>query len=330
MPAIGSTRTSVAPTPVPRRPVLRRRLEALRRTLRRDLASLRDRRRILAICLLALVGGIGLAGMWARGELGGSDARAYWAAVRIWLNGGDPYHPTGPFMPYVYSPWLLPLFMPWALLPIDVAWFAWRGATIVALLWTVAWAYRRHPLLTAGTAAVLAFPVFANLDTGNINVPMILLLWAAQFTRARTAGFLWALATAMKWLPVLFLPLLVPRARLHGVVLLAVAGGLTLLTLPMTIVQFQVLFAIPRPPRFDYLAYLWALVPWLWPRPDPLGFLRPAAWRRAIGGARVRWGAGVRTVARDPLHAARVAGPAAWASTRRFFGLAAEPGPDVA
>ena len=42
--------------------------------------------------------------MIARGEAGGADARAYWAGVRIWLNGGDPYHPTGPFLPYVYAP----------------------------------------------------------------------------------------------------------------------------------------------------------------------------------------------------------------------------------
>ena len=42
------------------------------------------------------------------------------------MNGGDPYHPTGPFLPYVYAPWMLPLFAPWALLPWDVAWFVWR------------------------------------------------------------------------------------------------------------------------------------------------------------------------------------------------------------
>ena len=87
--------------------------------------------------------------MIARGEAAGADARAYWAGVRIWLNGGDPYHPTGPFLPYVYAPWMLPLFAPWALLPWDVAWFVWRGGTILLLLWTIHWAYRRRPLTTA-------------------------------------------------------------------------------------------------------------------------------------------------------------------------------------
>ncbi len=56
----------------------------------------RDPRRVLAILLIAVVGGFFAAGLIARGEAAGVDARAYWAGVRIWLNGGDPYHPVGP------------------------------------------------------------------------------------------------------------------------------------------------------------------------------------------------------------------------------------------
>jgi hypothetical protein len=257
----------------------RRRGNVYRRSLRRQFSRLHDRRRLLAIFLLALAGGIGLAGMFARGELAGVDARAYWAAVRIWMNGGDPYHPASPFMPYVYAPWLLPAFAPWALLPWDVAWFIWRGGTILLLLWTVAWAYRRRPLATAAVAVVLAFPAFANLDTGNINLILVLVLWGARFAGPRTAGLFWALATTIKWVPAVFLGILAPRARLHGVLFLAIAGLLTLATLPLTIVQLTVLFAIPRPARLDYLVYLWALVPSIWLRPDPVWFLRPATWR---------------------------------------------------
>jgi Glycosyltransferase family 87 len=257
----------------------RRRGGVIRRALRRQVSHLRERRRLVAILLLALAGGIGLAGMFARGELAGVDARAYWAAVRIWLNGGDPYHPASPFMPYVYAPWLLPVFAPWALLPWDVAWFVWRGGTIVLLLWTVAWAYRRHPLATAVTALLLAFPAFANLDTGNINLVLVLVLWGARFTGPRTGGILWALAVAMKWIPIVFLPILAPKARLHGVVFLAVAALLTLATFPLTLVQLSVLFGLPRPARLDYLVFLWALVPSLWLKPDPAWFLRPATWR---------------------------------------------------
>ena len=300
----------------------RRKGGVFRRAFRRQVSRLHDRRRLLAIFLLALAGGIGLAGMWARGELGGVDARAYWAAVRIWLNGGDPYHPASPFMPYVYAPWLLPVFAPWALLPWDVAWFVWRGGTILLLLWTVTWAYSRHPLATAVVALGLAFPVFANLDTGNLNLILVLMLWGARFTGPRTAGLLWALATALKWIPVVFLPILAPRARWHGVVFLAIAGLLTLATLPLTLVQLSVLFELPRPARLDYLVYLWALVPSVWLRPDPAWLLRPATWRawtaRLLATGRA-WRDG------QPGDAGR---PPGWAgdrlraAARSFFGLA--------
>ena len=292
----------------------RRRGAVYGRSLRRQVSRLHERRRLLAIFLLALAGGIGLAGMFARGELAGVDARAYWAAVRIWLNGGDPYHPASPFMPYVYAPWLLPAFAPWALLPWDVAWFVWRGGTIVLLLWTVSWAYRRHPLATAVVALVLAFPAFANLDTGNINLVLVLMLWGARFTGSRIGGLLWALATAMKWLPLVFLPILAPRARLHGVIFLAIAGLLTLATLPLTLVQLAVLFDLPRPARLDYLVFLWALVPSVWLRPDPASFLRPATWRA--------WAEGWRADLSRPV--------ALSARLKRAFGLAPTAAPGAA
>jgi hypothetical protein len=230
--------------------------------------------------LLIVTFGCLAAGLIARGEPAGADARAYWAAVRIWLGGGDPYHPTGPFLPYVYAPWMLPFFAPWAFLPWDVAWYVWRGGTILGLLWTIHWAYRRRPLATAILVAILGFPFGANLDTGNINLPLTLILWAAQFSSPVIAGGLWAIAAWMKWVPLLFLPLLKPRARLFGLAFLVVSIVLSLATLPSTIVQLEVLFGFGRRPiRLDYIVFLWALVPVLWRRADPFGWLRPSWWR---------------------------------------------------
>ena len=123
---------------------------------------------------------------------------------------------------------MLPLFAPWALLPWDVAWFVWRGGTILLLLWTIHWAYRRRPLTTAVIVALLAFPFGANLDTGNINLQLTLMLWAAQFTGPRLGGLLWALATWMKWVPVVLWPILPARAKRWGLVWLAVSIGLSL------------------------------------------------------------------------------------------------------
>ncbi len=241
----------------------RRRVGVYRRALRRELSRLRDRRRLLAIILVSLVFSLLAAGMIGRGDAAGADARAYWAGVRIWLNGGDPYHPSGPFLPYVYAPWMLPLFAPWAMLPWDVAWVVWRVGTILLLLWTADWAYRRRPLLTALIVVLLAFPVGANLDTGNINLQLTLMLWAAQFTGPRLGGALWALATWMKWVPAIVWPILARPTRLWGVFWLAISIGLSIVLLPMTIVQFQALFGFgARPIRLDYLVYLWAFIPW--------------------------------------------------------------------
>jgi hypothetical protein len=258
----------------------RRRAGVYRRAIRREASRLRDHRRVIAIILLSLTFSLLAAGMIGRGEAAGADARAYWAGVRIWLNGGDPYHPTGPFLPYVYAPWMLPLFAPWALLPWDVAWVVWRGGTVLLLLWTIHWAYQRRPLTTAVIVALLAFPAGANLDTGNINLQLTLMLWAAQFTGPRLAGLLWALATWMKWVPVVFWVVLEPRARRLGLIWLCLAILLSIALLPMTIQQFQALIGFgARPIRLDYLVYLWAFIPWLY-RND----LRAVLARR-LGGA---------------------------------------------
>jgi hypothetical protein len=266
----------------------RRRAGVFRRALRREVSRVRDPRRVAAIVLLSLTFALILSGMIARGEAGGADARAYWAGVRIWVNGGDPYHPTGPFLPYVYAPWMLPLFTPWAALPWDVAWFAWRVGTILLLLWTIDWAYRRRPLTTALTVALLGFPFGANLDTGNINLQLTLMLWAAQFTGPRVGGVLWALATWMKWIPAVHWLVLAPRTRLWGLIWLAVSIGLSLVTLPLTIIQMQTLFGFgARPIRLDYVVYLWAFVPWFYRAQDPLAVLRLASLRSWLAGARV-------------------------------------------
>jgi glycosyl transferase family 87 len=295
----------------------RRRLDVQRRALRREVSRLRDRRRILAMTLLIITFGLMTAGILARGEPAGADARAYWAGVRIWLSGGDPYHPIGPFLPYVYAPWMLPLFAPWALLPWDVAWFVWRGGTIFLLLWTIHWAYRQRPLETAILVILLGFPIGANLDTGNINLQLTLMLWGAQFAGPVVAGLLWSVATWMKWAPVVLLPVLAPRGRLWGVVFLAAFGLLSLATLPLTILQLQALFGFgARPLRLDYLVFLWALVPYLWRKPEPFDFLHLAWWRE-------KWG---------ELH--RPTRAEAWATLRAWFGLSRtapnpRPAPDA-
>jgi hypothetical protein len=266
---------------------LPRRTGTVRRAIRRESARLRDRRRIVAMGLLIVVFGLAIAGMFARGDTAGADAQAYWAAVRLWLEGGDPYHPTGPFLPYVYAPWMLPLFIPWAMLPWEVAWFAWRGASLLLLLWSIRWAYARRPLPTAVLVLFLAIPVGANIDTGNINLLLAVALFGAQFVDARVGGLAWGLATWMKWVPAPLWLVLPAKARGWGLVFLLLSLLLSLAMLPLTIIQLQALFGFShRPIRADYLVFVWSAVPWWWRLADPFAFLRPSAWASAWGRSR--------------------------------------------
>jgi hypothetical protein len=310
----------------PSRPA--RRAGVIRRALRLEARRIRDPRRITAMAILVVAFALALAGMTARGHIAGADAQAYWAAVRIWLEGGNPYHPTGPFLPYVYAPWMLPLFVPWALLPWDVAWFAWRGGQILLLLWSIRWAYARRPLATAVLVGFLAFPMAANLDTGNINLLLALAIFAAHFTGPRLGGFLWGLATWMKWVPAPLLLVLPPRTRGWGLVFLVLSIALSVVMLPLTIVQFQALFGFgERPFRADYLVFVWSAVPWWWRLRHPFAFLSAAAWVAAWRVQRdrvLRWWRAFRL---EPRAMARATRTGAWVATRRFLGL---DGPDPA
>jgi hypothetical protein len=314
------TGTGQASTVVSSRPA--RRAGVIRRALRREATRIREPRRLAAMLILAVVFALTMAGMWARGENAGGDAQAYWAAVRIWLEGGNPYHPTGPFLPYVYAPWMLPLFVPWALLPWEVAWFVWRGGTILLLLWSIRWAYTRRPLPTAILILILAFPIAANLDTGNINLLLALALFGAQFLGPKAGGLIWGLATWMKWVPALLWPVLQPRARGWGLIFLALSALLSLAMLPMTIIQLQTLFGFgTRPVRADFLVFIWSAVPWWWRHRDPFAFLRLSAWREAgafqLARAR-RWWARFRA---DPRKTTGLAWTRLRVAIRRTVGL---------
>ena len=242
--------------------------------------------RLAAIALLSAALGLMAAFLFVRGSAAGADALAYWEGVRIWLAGGNPYDPPGLRLPYLYAPWLLPLFLPWAALPWPIAWFAWRMAMVLGFAWTVAWAYRRRPTWTALLVALLAIPLVATLDTGNVTLFLALGIWVAQSSGPRLGGALWALATAMKWVPAVLWLILPPAARRWGLVAIGVAVLLSLATWPQTLAQIEAAAAsgppnFPRPLRIDHAVLIWGAVPWLW-RDDLPGRIRDALrWRPA-------------------------------------------------
>ncbi len=254
----------------------------------------------------------------ARGELAGADARAYWGAVRVWIDGGDPMAPPPPYMPYVYFPWTLPIFAPWAVLPWDVAWFVWRAVNVVLLAWSAAWAWQRHPLATALLLAILAAPIATTLDTGNITLFAALAVWAAHFTGPRLGGFLWALASVLKWFPAPLWLILPPRTRRWGLAWVSLALLLSLATWPRTLEQIQLAISYPRPFRGDYLLLLWAAVPWAWSHPR---WFRREEWPALRAEARERIAGAARALrqAPDEPSGARRARIVAWG--RAFLGL---------
>ena len=93
----------------------------------------------------------------------------------------------------------------------------------------------------------------------------------------------------IKWAPAALILVLAPRARAWGLMWLGVAVGLSIVTLPLTIVQFQALFGFGgRPVRLDYLVLVWATIPWLWRHPGPLWWAHPRSWPRIARDLRDR------------------------------------------
>lgn len=226
-----------------------------------------DPKRLLAILILVVCGAAIAVWVLVRGDLVGADARAYWGGVRLWLGGGDPLDPPPPYLPYVYWPWSLPIFVPWAALPWETAWFVYRVFNVLLFAWSAAWAYRQRPLPTAVLVLIVTPALAATLDTGNITFLCAMGIWAAHFVAPRLGGFMWALAAALKWFPALLWLILPPRTRLWGIAWAALFGVLTLAVWPSAIRQLDLVINFPRPLRIDYILLIWAAVPWIWSHP---------------------------------------------------------------
>lgn len=285
--------------------------------MRQDLGFLRDPVRLAAI-LVVVICGAGIA-VWviARGDLVGADARAYWGGVRLWLGGGDPLNPPPPYMPYVYWPWSLPVFTPWAALPWETAWFVYRVVNILLFAWSASWAYKQHPMATAILLAIITIPLAATLDTGNITLLCAMGIWATHFVGPRLGGFFWALATALKWFPLLLFLILPPRTRLWGIAWMLLFGVLTLAVWPQVIRQLEMVINFPRPLRLDYILLVWAAVPWLWAHPR---WFEWRTWGDQVRENRDIVGDAVTTWWRSPRRVAS-AWDAGLREGRRFFGL---------
>jgi hypothetical protein len=168
------------------------------------LRSTRNRRLVF---LLAAAGALTLvvlngpeAYLGGFGSAGSNDFIEYWSAARLALDNGDPYDPAAllavehaagwpseePLMMW-NPPWTLALVIPVALLPFDVANFAWLvlQLSLVVAAGFLLWRYfapqdRRHWLGLLLTVGFL--PTLSALAQGQIG-PWLL---------AGVVGFLWA------------------------------------------------------------------------------------------------------------------------------------------
>ncbi|HET7520874.1 MAG TPA: hypothetical protein VFK61_04960 [Candidatus Limnocylindria bacterium] len=243
------------------------------------------RLRTIAWLLIAATWVVLLGVMLWRGRAAGVDALAYWLGTRTWMAGGDPYVGTCPLC-YAYAPWAVPLFAPWALLPWPLAFVLWRLVTVFGLAATTLWAARRRPLLSALLFLALSVPIGINLDTGNVTLPLVLLLWCARRLGPGAVGAAWGLATGLKWVTAPLWLLLSPAARRAGLAALAVTALGDLLLWTGTLRQVLTVAHMDRPFPFDYLVLIWAAVPWIWTDASLPSRLRVAfrwpqlAWRR--------------------------------------------------
>ena len=284
---------------------------------KQHLAFLRDPKRLAAILILVACGAAIAVWILARGDLVGADARAYWGGVRLWLGGGDPLDPPPPYLPYVYWPWSLPVFLPWAALPWETAWFVYRVANVVLFVWSAGWAYRQRPLPTAVLVLLVTPALAATLDTGNITFLCAMGIWAAYFVSPRLGGFMWALASALKWFPALLFLVLPPRTRLWGIAWATLFGVLTLAVWPEASRQLELVINFPRPLRIDYVLLLWAAVPWIWAHPS---WFEVRTWPDQIEAARSEVSTAVNSWWRAP-HRLRSAWVSGLRHGRNFLGL---------
>ncbi|MBW3613400.1 MAG: DUF2029 domain-containing protein [Chloroflexi bacterium] len=219
-----------------------------------------------------------MASFVVRGDAAGADFEVYWTAAREWLAGGDPYDLPSDVLPYVYAPWGLPLFVPWSLLPWDAAFTLWRMMTLLGLMASLRWAAMRRPLSTAAVFATLAIPIGINLDTGNVTLPLALVIFGSRFGPPWAAGVAWGAATGLKWATMPIGIVLGRVARRWGLIVIAAGVILSVLLWPMTLDQLRTIANLERPFPWDYFVLAWAAVPWLWTDPTRRRWLRPRTW----------------------------------------------------
>jgi len=174
----------------------------------------------------------------------------YWAGQQV-LHGGSLY-PTDihAYFEFIYPP------LPAILLAIP-SWFGKLALyTMLSVLNVVAWWYtgmfsnamtgsgrRPGPWLEALPALVTVTFVFDMFDLGQPNLVLLAMMlygfWSLRHQRGWLAGFMFALATAIKVFPIAVLPYLVWRRKWSAVIATVAFTGILLYVAPAPIRGFE-------------------------------------------------------------------------------------------
>ncbi len=119
----------------------------------------------------------------------GVDLEIPLRAASRWSAGGQPYlassfaETSGPGLPYLYPPWLLPLLAPIAELPRTIVLAAWLAFEAAVAVWTC----RRFSVPWPAVPLVLLWPPFLEgLVTGNVQVIQLAAFAALFFVPGRS------------------------------------------------------------------------------------------------------------------------------------------------
>ena len=119
----------------------------------------------------------------------GVDLEIPLRAASRWSAGGQPYlassfaETSGPGLPYLYPPWLLPLLAPIAELPRTIVLAAWLAFEAAVAVWTC----RRFSVPWPVVPLVLLWPPFLEgLVTGNVQVIQLAAFAALFFIPGRS------------------------------------------------------------------------------------------------------------------------------------------------
>ena len=147
------------------------------------------------------------------------------------LSPGD--RPVGFEPPFFTVPLLSPppiavLFRPLAALPNELGVYLWWIATIVALAAVILWMLRERPIAVGLAVLVLSIPIVYQIGVGNLNGLIVAGTVGAWYllTRGRdvAAGVIFALMTAFKITPGVFMWWLITQRRWDAFKAFVVAG----------------------------------------------------------------------------------------------------------